>query len=192
MEDKDGRKKPQTRMKGRLIVGNAVAWIYPSDTHRHGMAITSGDTVTIEYVGRFEDGTVFDTTKRSVAIEAGLIDEAAEHTFEPLSIEVGTGELIEGFDDALIGLKEGVETTFTIDPEAGYGEWDEELVREFERDEISRLVGNQDIEEGTFLQTQTGTLQEVVHVDDEVVRVDFNHRLAGETLEFEIEILSID
>lgn len=155
------------------------------------MTITEGDTVTVEYVGRFEDGTVFDTSKRTVAEEAGLDDEQPARSFDPLTVEVGAGELIEGFDAALPGLDVGDSVTVTIPPEKAYGEWDAERIREFDRDEIDRLVGNRPIEEGTFLQTSQGTLQEVLHVDDEVVEVDFNHRLAGKTLEFDIEVVDI-
>lgn len=155
------------------------------------MTISAGDTVTVDYTGRFEDGTVFDTTHRSVADESEQLDADGERTFEPLTVEVGAGELISGFEEALTGREEGDAFTVTIPPEAAYGEWDEERIRSFDREELDTLVGNREITPGSFLQTQQGTLQEVLEVDEEVVRVDFNHRLAGETLEFEIEIREV-
>lgn len=155
------------------------------------MAITAGDTVTVEYTGRLDDGTVFDTSRREVAETAGFADEQPGRTFEPLTVDIGAGELIEGFEDALFGQAAGDELTVTIPPEDAYGEWDEERVSDIPREEIDSALGGRDISEGDFLQTQQGTMQEVLAVDDEVVRVDFNHRLAGETLEFEIEIVDV-
>lgn len=156
------------------------------------MAIESGDTVTIEYTGKLDDGTVFDTTRREVAEEAGLLEEGAPQEFEPMTVEVGEGNLIEGFESALEGLEAGASVSVTLQPEEAYGEWDEDRIREFEREEIDRLVGNQPITEGSYLQTQQGTMQEILHVDDEIVKVDFNHRLAGDVLQFDIEVVDIE
>lgn len=155
------------------------------------MAITAGDTVTVEYTGRLEDGTLFDTSRREDAEDAGLTEADPNRTFEPLSVDIGAGELIDGFEDALLGLEEGDSVTETIPPDDGYGEWEDDRVEEFDREEIDSLIGNRDIEEGDFLQTERGTMQEVLHVDDDHVRVDFNHRLAGETLEFDIEVVDV-
>nr|WP_231754672.1 FKBP-type peptidyl-prolyl cis-trans isomerase [Halapricum sp. CBA1109] len=83
------------------------------------MAIEPGDGVTIEYVGRFEDGTVFDTSRYEVAAEHGL-DEAQEadpEDYAALSFTVGAGEIITGLDEALVGMAEGEDTTVTVPPE---------------------------------------------------------------------------
>jgi FKBP-type peptidyl-prolyl cis-trans isomerase 2 len=153
------------------------------------MPITTGDTVTIEYVGRHDDGTVFDTSRESVAEEAGL--ETARE-FSSLTVEVGSGQVIEGLDDTLEGMNEGDTETVTIPPEAGYGERSEDRVVEYDAAEFAAMVEGHTPREGMQIQTEQGLPGTVAHVDDELVRVDFNHDLAGETLAFEVEVLSVE
>lgn len=156
------------------------------------MTITTGDSVTVEYTGRLDDGTVFDTSRESVAEEAGLAEAQPDREYGPLTVEVGAGRVIEGLEQTLVGLEAGDTPTVSVPPEQGYGEWSEERVREYEAGEFRELVGGQTASEGDFLETQDGGVAEVVHVDDEVVQVDFNHALAGETLEFDIEVVEVD
>lgn len=156
------------------------------------MAIEAGDSVDIEFTGRTTDGTVFDTSRESVAEEAGLTEARPDREFGPLTVEVGAGEVIEGLEESLIGLEDGDSPTVTVPPEKAYGEWREEHVHEYDAAEFDEMVGDQTPEEGDFVQTQDGDLAEIVHVDDEVVRVDFNHGLAGETLEFDIDVIDVN
>jgi FKBP-type peptidyl-prolyl cis-trans isomerase 2 len=79
-----------------------------------------------------------------------------------------------------------------IPPEKGYGEWSEEQVQEYDVEELSQTLGGQTPEVGEYVATQDGTRAEIIHVDDEIARVDFNSPLAGETLEFDIEILAVN
>lgn len=155
------------------------------------MVIESGDTVTLQYIGRLDDGTVFDTSRKSVADDAGLVEAQPNREFGPLTVEMGTGRLIEGLEEAIAGREEGESFTVTIPPEAAYGEWTEDQVREFEAAEFGGMVDVEDPEEGALLETQDGHLAEIVHLGDDVVRVDFNDQLAGETLEFDVEILEV-
>lgn len=156
------------------------------------MAIESGDSVEIEFTGRTADGAVFDTSHASVAEEAGLTDAQPDREYEPLTVEVGAGEIIQGLEQSLLGLEDGDSPTVTIPPEDAYGEWSEEHVHEYEAEEFEQLAGGQPVEAGDFVQTEKGALAEIVHADEEVVRVDFNHGLAGETLEFDIEIVDVN
>ncbi len=155
------------------------------------MAISVGDTVTIEFTGRLADGTVFDTSRESVATETGLADAQPDREYGPVSVEIGEGRIIEGLEEAVVGLESGATPNVAIPPEKGYGEWTEERVREYDAEEFTQRIG-QSPEEGAYLETQDGGLAEIIHVDDEVVRIDHNHELAGETLEFDIEIVNID
>jgi len=155
------------------------------------MAITAGDTVTIEYTGRLDDGSVFDTTDESVAEEAGLAEEQPNREFEPLTVEVGAGNLISGMEEGLVGLEAGDSETLTIPPEEAYGEASEGQSREFDREQFESMVG-QEPAEGMQVQTQGGASGSVADVDDETVVVDFTHPLAGETLTFEIDVLSVE
>lgn len=155
------------------------------------MTITAGDSVTVEYTGRDEDGTVFDTSRRSVAEESGLADRHPDREYDPLTVEVGAGEVIEGLDEALVGMEEGATRTVTIPPEKAYGEYVDELVKEYDADEFDEMVGSKSPEEGQFIETNQGGFAEIVHMGPDVVRVDFNHALAGETLEFEVEVVDV-
>ena len=154
------------------------------------MAITTGDDVTFEYTGRLDDGTVFDSSRESVAREAGLVETQPDREYDPLTVEVGSGQVIEGMEEGLLGMDAGETQTIEIPPEKAYGEWTEEHVQEFDTDELSEMLGQRP-EEGAFLEAQNGQHGEIIHVDDETVRVDFNPDLAGETLEFEIEIVDV-
>ncbi len=155
------------------------------------MSIATGDTVTIEYTGRLDDGTVFDSSREAVAQEAGLAEAQPDREYEPLTVEVGAGQVIEGMEDGLLGLDEGESATLEIPPEEAYGEWTEEHVQEFDTDELSEMLG-QTPEKGAYLQAQNGQHGEITHVDADLVKVDFNPELAGETLEFDVEIVEIN
>jgi FKBP-type peptidyl-prolyl cis-trans isomerase 2 len=155
------------------------------------MAITEGDAVTIAYTGRLEDGTVFDTTEESVAEETGLREEQPDREFEPLTVEVGAGNLIAGMEAGLLGLEAGDAETLTIPPEEAYGEASDGQIREFERDRFEGMVG-QEAAEGMQVQAQDGANGTVTAVSGDTVEVSFQHPLAGETLTFEIDVLAVE
>lgn len=154
------------------------------------MAIESGDTVSIEYIGRFPDGEIFDTSRESVATEAGLAEDQPDRDYVPLTVDVGDGQIIPGLEDALTGMEVGETDTVTIPPEEAYGERSEEQILEHDRDELDEMLAEPP-EEGMQLQTQQGQIGTIDHVDEDVVRIDFNHELAGETLSFEVEIVDV-
>jgi FKBP-type peptidyl-prolyl cis-trans isomerase 2 len=148
--------------------------------------------VTLEYTGRLDDETVFDTSREAVAEEAGLAEAQPDREYAPLTVDVGAEQVIEGMEEGLVGLEAGETTTLTIPPEKAYGERSEERIQEFETEELREMLGGQTPEEGAYLEAQNGQHGEVVHSGEEVVRVDFNPRLAGETLTFEIEIVDVN
>jgi FKBP-type peptidyl-prolyl cis-trans isomerase 2 len=155
------------------------------------MTIATGDSVTIEYTGRLDDETVFDTSRESVAEEAGLTEAQPDREYAPLTVDVGAEQVIEGMEEGLIGLEDGETATLSIPPEKAYGERSEENVQEFETAELREMLGGETPEEGAYLEARNGRTGEVVHADEEVVRVDFNPRLAGETLTFEVEVVDV-
>ena len=154
------------------------------------MAIADGDTVTIEYTGRLDDGSVFDTSLESVAAEADL--ESDRRSYEPLTVTVGDGGIIEGLEDALLGMEAGEDQTVEIEPERAYGERSEDRIVSYDAPEFGEMLGDEEPAEGMTVQTEQGLPGEVVAVDDDVVRVDFNHDLAGETLTFEVEVVAVE
>lgn len=156
------------------------------------MAIETGDQVSLEYVGRLTDGTVFDTSRESVAEEAGLLEAQPNREFSPLTVEIGSNRIIEGLEEGLLGLEAGDTETITIPPEKAYGEPDEDNVIEHDREEFDQMLQGAEPEVGMQIQTEQGAVGEIVAVEDDVVRLDFNHELAGETLEFEVEIVDVN
>ncbi|WP_416840002.1 FKBP-type peptidyl-prolyl cis-trans isomerase [Haloferax sp. DFSO52] len=157
------------------------------------MTIESGDHVAIDYVGRFEDGTVFNTSRYDVAVEHGLFDaqERGREDYRPQSFVVGAGEIIEGLDEAVVGMTVGEGATVTVPPEDAYGEFDDERVRTYDAETFEQMVGDEP-DVGLHVHAENGLHGDVVAVRDEAVEVDFNHELAGKTLVFDIEIVAVE
>ncbi|MBX0321712.1 peptidylprolyl isomerase [Halomicroarcula sp. F13] len=156
------------------------------------MAIERGDGVSIEYVGRFEDGSVFDTSRLDVAQEEGLLDaqDTDPEDYAPLAFTVGAGDIIEGLDEALVGMADGEEATVTVPPEKAYGEADDEKVREYDPETFEAMVGKAP-EVGLHVEAENGLHGDVTAVRDDAVSVDFNHELAGRTLVFDVEVVDV-
>lgn len=136
----------------------------------------TGDTVHVHYTGKLDDGTEFDTS-------AGR---------EPLEFAVGGGQVIPGFDKAVEGMIAGDTKSVRIPSEEAYGSRHDQLVQEVPRsalpDEIEPAVGMR-------LQTpgpEGEAIQLVVTaVSPDSITVDGNHPLAGEALNFDIELVKI-
>ena len=156
------------------------------------MTIDTGDSVTLEYTGRLDDETVFDTSRKSVAEETGLAEAQPNREYAPLTVNIGDEQVIEGMEEGLTGLEAGETETLTIPPEKAYGQPSDDNIQEFKTEDLRETLGGQTPEEGSYLEAQNGSHGEIVHVDEEVVRVDFNHHLAGETLTFEVEIIDVN
>ena len=84
-----------------------------------GAVVEMGDTIQVDYTGKLPDGTVFDTSDPEVAASAGLYQEG--RPYQPLPVVMGARSVIKGFEDGLLGMKEGESRTLTIAPEDGYG-----------------------------------------------------------------------
>ncbi len=78
-----------------------------------------GDTVSVHYLGRFPGGKVFDTSMEKEARNAGLFNPARD--YKPLQVVLGKGQVIQGFEEALTGMKMNEEKDVTIPPEKAYG-----------------------------------------------------------------------
>lgn len=79
----------------------------------------NGDTVRVHYVGKFPGGKVFDTSLEKEAIQAGIFQKGRD--YKPLTVTLGAGQVIKGFNDAIVGMKPGEEKTVTLPPEQAYG-----------------------------------------------------------------------
>ena len=154
--------------------------------------VEPGDIVTIDYVGRFESGGLFDTSRYEVAEEHGLAEAQGRDPDEytPLSFTVGAESVIEGLDEGVVGLSEGEEATIEVPPSKGYGEFEPERVREYDKEEFEAMVG-QEAEIGLHVHAENGLHGDVTAITDQVVEVDFNHELAGKTLVFDVSVVAV-
>lgn len=150
------------------------------------MKIETGDFVVFNYVGRFENGEVFDTSYEDIAKENGIYVEDRE--YGPLGVNIGVGEIIPGLDEALIGMETGEKRTVTIPPEKGYGMPNPELVVDVPLSQFSD-VGVEPVE-GMYVMTDSG-IAKIASIEGDSVKLDFNHPLAGKTLIFDVEIVDV-
>ena len=154
------------------------------------VSIEDGDEVSLAFVGRFEDGSVFITSDEAVARKHDLTEMREDGSFTPLSFTVCQGEVIEGLEETVVGMSVGEERTVTVPPAKAYGEYDSDRVREYNPEAFEAMVGQQP-EIGLHVEAQNGLHGDVTAVSDEAVQVDFNHELAGKTLVFDIEVLAV-
>ena len=79
----------------------------------------NGDTVSVHYIGKFPGGKTFDTSMKSEAMKSGLFNPARD--YKPLQVVLGTHQVIPGFEEALVGMKNNETKDVTIPPEKAYG-----------------------------------------------------------------------
>lgn len=141
------------------------------------MAIKKGDKVSVHYTGTLEDGSVFDSS-----IDRG----------QPLEFEVGSGQLIRGFDSAVIGMEKGQEREVTLKPGDAYGDPNPAMMQDIPRDKLPK---EHEPQPGMMLvMTMPNGMQvpvKITKVTQEKVTLDLNHPLAGRTLKFKIKIVDV-
>ena len=135
-----------------------------------------GDSVKIHYTGTLEDGTVFDSS-------AGR---------DPLDFTLGSGQVIVGFDEAVLGMSIGDKKKVTISSHKAYGEKNEDLVIEVPKDQVPADL-NPEVGQKLQMGGPNGELVvvTVVEVNDVVVILDANPPLAGKDLIFDLELVAI-
>ena len=138
--------------------------------------VERGNTVTVHYTGTLNDGTQFDSSRGR----------------ESFSFQTGAGQVIPGFDNGIIGMEVGETKTINIPAAEAYGLISENAIQVVDKtrfDEGVEIV----IGETVSGQTEDGrpVAAKIVSVEDATVTLDFNHPLAGQDLNFEIELLAI-
>lgn len=138
--------------------------------------VKNGDTVKVHYHGRFADGTTFDSSEGR----------------SPLEFEVGSGNVIKGFDEGVVGMETGEKKTIHIAAEDAYGPSIPENVIEFPRAQFPADM-NPEVGMQLNLRSQDGQNIPVViaEVKGDVVVLDANHPLAGRDLIFDVEVVEI-
>jgi peptidylprolyl isomerase len=140
----------------------------------NNMGIVNGDLVSLEYTGTLSDGTVFDSNVGGQA----------------LTFTAGAGQMIAGFDAAVIGMGIGEEKTFTLAPSEAYGERNEDYVQKLNATDLKNILGQEPIV-GMVLTAGNGASGKIISIADGIVSIDFNHELAGKALTFKIKILDV-
>ncbi|HLW26630.1 MAG TPA: peptidylprolyl isomerase [Kiloniellales bacterium] len=137
-------------------------------------AAKQGDTVRVHYSGTLQDGTEFDSSRNSPALE----------------FTIGQGQIIPGFEQAVVGMNPGDSKTVYIPADEAYGPHRSELTQEVER---SLLPADMDVQPGMQLQAsgpnQQPLVVTVMEVKNDSVVLDANHPLAGKDLTFDIELV---
>jgi FKBP-type peptidyl-prolyl cis-trans isomerase 2 len=140
------------------------------------MTVKKGDKVKVDYTGTLEDGTVFDSSKGKA----------------PIEFEVGSGKIIKGFDDGVLGMKKGEEKEIKIKPDDAYGQPRPELLKKIPRD---KLPQDKEPKPGMMLMLSSPDGRQlparITEVSDTEVTIDLNHPLAGKTLIFKIKVVEI-
>jgi len=135
-----------------------------------------GDKVSVHYHGKLTDGATFDSSEGR----------------EPLEFTAGTGQVIKGFDNAVIGMNIGDKKTVNIPVAEAYGERNDDMVMDYP---VSEFPADMKPEVGVELQMgdNQGNVFPVVitEVNGDTVTLDANHPLAGQDLIFEIELVAI-
>lgn len=141
------------------------------------MGVKLGDTVTVNYRGTLADGTCFDETKEG----------------QPFSFRLGSGQVIAGFEDGVLGRDVGESFRIEIPFDQAYGDFREDLVLDLEK---SLLPEDIDLEVGLMLNlpSENGMMvpAKVTEVSGTTITVDANHPLAGQDLVFELTVISYE
>ena len=140
------------------------------------MPIKNGDTVSVHYVGTFNDGTEFDRSREG----------------SPLKFKVGSGMVIAGFDKAVIGHEIGDKFSVNIPAAEAYGEKQETLLFPVPLEQVPATIKPQ-VGMHLHVGTDQGELEVVIcEVTDTHIVLDANHPMAGKDLNFALEVVSID
>jgi peptidylprolyl isomerase len=155
-----------------LFLGNTFKdSLFPNDM------VAKGDNIKVEYEGRLEDGTVFDSTEK--------------HGGEPLAFEVGAGQMIKGFDEGVLGMKLDEEKEIKLKPEEAYGEYNEDAVQKVPKRMMPAGI-EVGMQIGVPLQNGQTIPATITEVKSDMVTIDMNHELAGKTLIFKIKVVAIN
>ena len=139
--------------------------------------ITENSTVTMHFSLALEDGSIIDTNFEGA----------------PATFTMGDGSLLPGFEEALIGLSVDQRSSFSINPERGFGQHNPSNLQTLKRKEFA---ADMELSIGlviSFADAAKGELPGVISaIGDEEVIVDFNHPLAGKSIRFEVQVVGIE
>ena len=171
-EEKKKMKAMHIGIAAVLAVAIVLGLVYmATNSNAAAPVVAVGDKISVYYTGTFQNGTVFDSNFGK----------------KPLNFTVGSGELIKGFDQGVVGMQLNQTKNITVTPEEGYGLVNQSLIVVVP---IS-VFGNRSVSIGTAVTAPSGQSGIVTAVNATNATVDFNPPLAGKTLLFEIKVVAI-
>ena len=167
-----------------IVIAIAVlsGCVQPDDTNNAGQGnggnimverVETGNSIAVEYKGTLQDGTQFDASEGR----------------GPLEFVAGTGQMIKGFDKAVIGMALNEEKTVALEPSDAYGETDQSKIVEISKANIGDANS---LKVGMSVTNSQGVNGIVKEIKEDVVVIDFNHQLAGKKLTFWIKVVKIE
>lgn len=144
------------------------------------MAAKQGDKVKVDYVGTFDDGTEFDSSKHG------------DHS-HPLEFSIGEGQVIKGFEEAVTGMEKGETKKIRLEPKDAYGEINDQLTAKVPKDQLPKDV---EVKEGMMLAVAGPDGHQmpatVTKIEEKEIILDLNHPMAGKVLNFELTMVEFE
>lgn len=154
-----------------VVVAAVVIGLMYVTTGSAAQTVAVGDNISVYYTGTFTNGTVFDTNVGK----------------QPLNFTVGAGQLIQGFDQGVVGMKLNQNKTITLPANEAYGPVNPSLIITVSR----KMFGNQSIQIGEVVTNSQGQQGRITMANATNVTVNLNSPLAGQTLVFQIKVVAI-
>lgn len=149
------------------------------------MAFGRGSLIIIDYTARVKDGEVFDTTRADVAEEHGMRDPPSSYVPRLVSIGEPNFPVLRGLDEALAGADAGGSLTAEVEPAKGFGERDPGKVRMIPLRKLGDDADKVSVGDQIEIDGRRGTVR---FMGSGRVQVDYNHRYAGKTLVYDVEV----
>lgn len=171
-----------------ILILVAAAWfLFGKGKGLMGATAQTGDRVAVNYVGKFEDGKMFDTSLEQVAKDNALF--SPQRGYAPLEFTIGSGQVVPGFENAVKGMKEGETKTVTLSPAEAYGDVRDDLIVAVSGSMFTDAGLNPQI--GETYQTSQGMAATVKAISGDTIIMDYNSPMAGKTLVFDITLVQI-
>lgn len=149
------------------------------------MTLDKGSLILLDYTAKIKDtGEIFDTTRADDAKQSSLYE--SNHKYEPRLVSVGDGWVLKGLDEALSNTNVGDNLTIEITPDKGFGERDPSKVRMMPQRKLGEKAAEIQVGDVVEIEERSGTVR---YIGSGRVQIDYNHRLAGKNLIYDVSII---